>query len=135
TAKHILIPGIADPPRFRDPISSTTQHSICEPSQFPGIKASPADVTPLSSNFIDWPASTENVRGRERRLRQSGWPLPGRIASTNVLESSSDEIMNARPRDLELLLTAQQFNDVVEYLAVPDSICTPRALAVIQDAT
>ncbi|TGZ70463.1 hypothetical protein CRM22_003181 [Opisthorchis felineus] len=34
--------------------------------------------------------------------------------------------------DIEVLLTTTQFTEAVEYLAVPDSICTPRALTVIQ---
>ncbi|CAL8067971.1 unnamed protein product [Calicophoron daubneyi] len=34
--------------------------------------------------------------------------------------------------DVEILFTATPFTEVVEYLAVPDSICTPRSLAVIQ---
>ncbi|VDP94738.1 unnamed protein product [Echinostoma caproni] len=51
---------------------------------------------------------------------------PG-VSSVQPLRTNTME-----PRDVELLFTATQFTDEVEYLAVPDSICTPRALAVIQ---
>lgn len=67
-----------------------------------------------------------------RRSRRAAAKIPEPAPSDLRLLSPPPRMNRIGPQDVELLFTAIHFTDVVEYLAVPDSICTPRALAVIQ---
>ncbi|CAH8655509.1 unnamed protein product [Dicrocoelium dendriticum] len=65
------------------------------------------------------PTSARMQRKRLQRIRRQA-------VSQSVTSTYLEQ------QDIEVLLTNTAFTDPVEYLAVPDSICTPRSLAVIQ---
>ncbi|TPP58277.1 28S ribosomal protein S5 mitochondrial [Fasciola gigantica] len=85
----------------------------------------------VPSNSTSSESRRPNRAWSHRRSRRAAAKIP-EPASLNVRSVSAPRINRIGPQDVELLLTATQFTDVVEYLAVPDSICTPRALGVIQ---
>ncbi|VDP97605.1 unnamed protein product [Trichobilharzia regenti] len=53
-------------------------------------------------------------------------------ATPTTTSSSNNPTLSTKHFDIQLLLSGRQFNDPVEYIAIPDAICTPRALGVIQ---
>ncbi|KAA3679297.1 uncharacterized protein DEA37_0005934 [Paragonimus westermani] len=61
---------------------------------------------------------------------QTGANWRYRRAAVPMASTSSPTL--GSQHDVDILFTATPFVDAVEYLAVPDSICTPRSLAVIQ---
>ncbi|KAK4467753.1 hypothetical protein MN116_008683 [Schistosoma mekongi] len=54
------------------------------------------------------------------------------VSSSTLFTSSGNPSLYTKHFDVQLLLTGKQFYDPTEYIAIPDSICTPRALGIIQ---
>ncbi|CAH8627974.1 unnamed protein product [Heterobilharzia americana] len=75
--------------------------------------------------------SFRHHRIHRRSVASSDFRKPSSSSSTTTIPSSNPSLFTKR-FDIQLLLTSKQFTDSVEYLAIPDSICTPRALGVIQ---
>ncbi|CAH8866105.1 unnamed protein product, partial [Trichobilharzia szidati] len=74
-----------------------------------------------ANHFIRTPVSSSS-------LSSSATATP----TTSSSSSTNNPTLSTKHFDIQLLLTGRQFNDPVEYIAIPDAICTPRALGVIQ---
>lgn len=54
------------------------------------------------------------------------------MSSSTSSSSLNNPSLYTKHFDVQLLLTGRRFTDPVEYIAIPDSICTPRAIGIIQ---
>ncbi|KAF8572262.1 hypothetical protein P879_00679, partial [Paragonimus westermani] len=85
-------------------------------------------VNPTISRSLN--ASLSSSPSSPSLSHQTGANWRYRRAAVPMASTSSPTL--GSQHDVDILFTATPFVDAVEYLAVPDSICTPRSLAVIQ---
>uniref|UniRef100_A0A3Q0KL92 Putative adam (A disintegrin and metalloprotease) n=1 Tax=Schistosoma mansoni TaxID=6183 RepID=A0A3Q0KL92_SCHMA len=81
------------------------------------------------------PSVGNDTFGRHRIHRRSINTDDDVLRKTSSSTSSSslnNPSLYTKHFDVQLLLTGRRFTNPVEYIAIPDSICTPRAVGIIQ---
>ncbi|VDO77938.1 unnamed protein product [Schistosoma margrebowiei] len=93
------------------------------------------NIVNKSDIIIMNPSIGNDTFGRHRIHRRSvntDDDVLRKMSSSTSSSSLNNPSLYTKHFDVQLLLTGRRFTDPVEYIAIPDSICTPRAIGIIQ---